>query len=102
MQFAMTYVTGFYNVYCVKQYCSITLAILIEGIVLPMMIRSCFNWYLRLKHNSQLTYPATGKGPFPGVLLIHGSGHNDKNETLGLVHKNGPKKNYTVLADSTI
>src|SRR6201998_4939784 len=36
-----------------------------------------------LKTNAQLTYPAVGKGPFPGVLLIHGSGANDKNETLG-------------------
>src|SRR5215469_8024915 len=44
-----------------------------------------------LKTNAQLTYPAVGKGPFPGVLLIHGSGANDKNETLGFVHKNGPK-----------
>jgi len=24
-------------------------------------------------------------------LLIHGTGANDKNETLGFVHKNGPK-----------
>jgi pimeloyl-ACP methyl ester carboxylesterase len=44
-----------------------------------------------VKTNAQLTYPAVGKGPFPGVLLIHGSGANDKNETLGFVHKNGPK-----------
>ena len=44
-----------------------------------------------VKTNAQLTYPAIGKGPFPGVLLIHGSGANDKNETLGFVHKNGPK-----------
>src|SRR6184192_1844403 len=44
-----------------------------------------------LKTNAQLTYPAVGKGPFPGVLLIPGSGPNDKNETLGFVHKNGPK-----------
>jgi hypothetical protein len=27
-----------------------------------------------VKTNAQLTYPALGKGPFPGVLLIHGSG----------------------------
>ncbi len=44
-----------------------------------------------LKTNAQLTYPAVGKGPFPGVLLIHGSGANDKNGTLGFIHKNGPK-----------
>jgi predicted esterase len=44
-----------------------------------------------VKTNAQLTYPAVGKGPFPGVLLIHGSGAHDKNETLGFVHKNGPK-----------
>jgi len=44
-----------------------------------------------LKTNAQLTLPAIGKGPFPGVLLISGSGANDKNGTLGFVHKNGPK-----------
>src|SRR5215469_16727049 len=44
-----------------------------------------------LKTKAQLTYPAVGKGPFPRVLLIHGSGANDKNGTLGFVHKNGPK-----------
>ena len=44
-----------------------------------------------VKTNAQLTYPSVGKGPFPGVLLIHGSGANDKNETLGFVYKDGPK-----------
>ena len=44
-----------------------------------------------VKTNAQLTLPAIGKGPFPGVLLIPGSGANDKNGTLGFVHKNGPK-----------
>src|SRR5881296_999163 len=44
-----------------------------------------------IKTNAQLIYPAVGKGPFPGVLLIHGSGANDKNGTLGFIHKNGPK-----------
>jgi uncharacterized protein len=44
-----------------------------------------------IKTNAQLTYPAVGKGPFPGVLLIHGSGALDKNGTSGFVHKNGPK-----------
>ena len=39
-----------------------------------------------LKTNAQLTIPAVGKGPFPGVLLIHGSGPVDMNETLGFVH----------------
>jgi uncharacterized protein len=44
-----------------------------------------------VKTHAELTYPAVGKGPFPGVLLIHGSGALDKNETSGPVHKNGPK-----------
>ena len=44
-----------------------------------------------VRTNAQLALPAVRKGPFPGVLLIHGSGANDKNETLGFVHKNGPK-----------
>jgi hypothetical protein len=44
-----------------------------------------------VKTNAQLTLPAVGKGPFPGVLLIHGSGVNDMNGTLGFIHKNGPK-----------
>src|SRR2546428_10860069 len=44
-----------------------------------------------VKTNAQLTLPAIGKGPFPGVLLIHGSGVNDMNGTSGFVHKNGPK-----------
>ena len=45
----------------------------------------------RVKTNAQLTYPAVGKGPFPGVLLIAGSGALDKNGTSGFIHKNGPK-----------
>ena len=45
-----------------------------------------------VKTNAQLTYPAVGNGPFPGVLLIHGSGPGDKNETVVVFgHKNGPK-----------
>jgi uncharacterized protein len=35
-----------------------------------------------VKTNAQLTYPAIGKGPFPGVLLIHGSGATDMNATI--------------------
>lgn len=33
--------------------------------------------------NAKLIYPAVGQGPYPGVLLIHGSGKTDMNETLG-------------------
>jgi hypothetical protein len=51
-----------------------------------------------VKTSAQLTYPAVGKGPFPGVLLIHGSGANDKNETLGHVYKNGPKPPEAIAA----
>ena len=32
--------------------------------------------------NAQLTLPAVGNGPFPGVLLVAGSGAIDMNETL--------------------
>ena len=35
-----------------------------------------------VKTKPQLTYPATGKGPFPAVLLIQGSGAIDMNSTL--------------------
>ncbi|MGB7954205.1 MAG: alpha/beta fold hydrolase, partial [Candidatus Nitrosopolaris sp.] len=34
-----------------------------------------------VKTNAQLTLPAVGKGPFPAVLLVHGSGRTDMNET---------------------
>jgi len=30
-----------------------------------------------------LAWPKTGKGPFPGVLLLSGSGPNDRDETVG-------------------
>jgi uncharacterized protein len=35
-----------------------------------------------VKTNAQLTLPAVGNGPFPGVLLVAGSGIVDMNETL--------------------
>src|SRR2546425_2547601 len=35
-----------------------------------------------VKTNAQLTLPAIGKGPFPAVLLVPGSGAVDMNETL--------------------
>jgi pimeloyl-ACP methyl ester carboxylesterase len=44
-----------------------------------------------VKTNAQLTLPDIGKGPFPGILLISGSGAQDKNGTVGPVHKNGPE-----------
>ena len=41
-----------------------------------------------VKTKAQLTLPTVGKGPFPGVLLIHGSVVlTDKNGTLGFVHR---------------
>lgn len=46
-----------------------------------------------LKTNAKLNLPATGDGPFPGVL-IHGSGAGDMNETIGAVsidNKTGSK-----------
>ncbi|MGC2307643.1 MAG: alpha/beta fold hydrolase, partial [Nitrososphaeraceae archaeon] len=35
--------------------------------------------------NARLNLPANGDGPFPGVLLVHGSGALDMNATVGLV-----------------
>ncbi|HZD34324.1 MAG TPA: alpha/beta fold hydrolase [Nitrososphaeraceae archaeon] len=34
-----------------------------------------------LKTNARLNLPVTGDGPFPGVLLVHGTGAEDMNET---------------------
>lgn len=39
-----------------------------------------------LKTNAQLTIPAAGKGPFPGVLLIPGGGAADMNYSGGYTH----------------
>jgi pimeloyl-ACP methyl ester carboxylesterase len=50
-----------------------------------------------VKTNAQLTLPASGKWPFPGVLLIQGTGPADKNETLGLVLKNKPPPTQPLL-----
>lgn len=35
-----------------------------------------------------ITIP-TGSGPFPGVVLVHGSGPNDRDETLGPIKYSG-------------
>ncbi len=46
------------------------------------------------KTNAQLTIPAVGEGPFPGVLLLPGSGAVDMNETAGHIridNKTGSK-----------
>ena len=38
-----------------------------------------------LETNARLNLPATGDGPFPGILLVPGSGPIDMNETGGIV-----------------
>lgn len=38
-----------------------------------------------VKTDAQLTLPMLGKGPFPGVLLVHGSGAVDMNEQIGKI-----------------
>ena len=41
-----------------------------------------------LTTNAQLTFPVVGDGPYPGILLITGSGAEDMNETQGLIRIN--------------
>lgn len=41
-----------------------------------------------LTTDAQLTFPVVGQGPFPGILLITGSGAEDMNETAGFVRVN--------------
>jgi alpha-beta hydrolase superfamily lysophospholipase len=53
-----------------------------------------------VKTSAQLTLPGIGKGPFPGVLLIPGSGVTDKNGTVGFVHKGG--SNLTTAAPTPL
>ena len=36
-----------------------------------------------IKTNARLNLPVTGKGPFPGVPIVPGSGPNDMNGTAG-------------------
>ena len=38
-----------------------------------------------LETNARLNLPASSDGPFPGVLLVHGSGPLDMNETTGVI-----------------
>jgi pimeloyl-ACP methyl ester carboxylesterase len=47
-----------------------------------------------LKTNARLNLPVTGDGPFPGVLLVHGGGPVDMNETgdfIRIDNKTGSK-----------
>jgi alpha-beta hydrolase superfamily lysophospholipase len=39
-----------------------------------------------LETNARLNLPVIGDGPYPGVLLVPGSGKTDMNETAGYVH----------------
>ena len=41
-----------------------------------------------LTTSAQLTFPVVGQGPYPGILLITGSGAEDMNETAGFVRIN--------------
>jgi len=53
-----------------------------------------------VKTNAQLTLPAIGKGPFPGVLLIPGTVPFDMNEPLGIVRiDNRQVQKYIPLPD---
>ena len=59
-----------------------------------------------VKTNAQLTYPAVGKGPFPGILLIPGAGLADMNYSGGYIridNKTGSKiSTNPVLSNSSI
>ena len=55
-----------------------------------------------MKTNAQLSFPVIGKGPFPGILIISGSGAQDKNGTVGSVHKNDPIALTPYLQDDSI
>jgi uncharacterized protein len=38
--------------------------------------------------NAQLTFPVVGQGPYPGIMLITGSGAEDMDETAGFIRIN--------------
>lgn len=54
-----------------------------------------------LNTDAQLTLPAVGKGPFPGVLLIQGSGSIDMNEYLPptVTGSNEPSRPFLQIAE---
>ena len=53
-----------------------------------------------VKTNAQLTLPVVGKGPYPGVLLIQGSGALDMNETVLYALIRRPTKRYILQLHS--
>ena len=54
-----------------------------------------------LKTDAQLTLPVVGEGPFPGVLLIQGSGPIDMNEYLPptVTGSNEPSRPFLQIAE---
>jgi alpha-beta hydrolase superfamily lysophospholipase len=54
-----------------------------------------------LNTDAQITLPSVGKGPFPGVLLIQGSGAIDMNEYLPLMvtGSNEPSRPFLQIAE---
>jgi pimeloyl-ACP methyl ester carboxylesterase len=54
-----------------------------------------------LKTDAQLTLPIMGDGPFPGVLLIHGSGNTDMDEYLppSVTGSNEPTRLFLQIAE---
>ena len=54
-----------------------------------------------LTTDAQLTIPRAGDGPFPGVLIIHGSGSTDMDGYIpaGLTGTDAPVRHYLLLAE---
>jgi hypothetical protein len=54
-----------------------------------------------LTTNAQLTFPIVGEGPFPGVLIIHGSGSTDMDGYIPaeLTGTGEPVRHYFLLAE---
>ncbi|MHA2068257.1 MAG: alpha/beta hydrolase family protein, partial [Candidatus Thorarchaeota archaeon] len=54
-----------------------------------------------LTTDAQLTYPAVGDGPFPGILIIHGSGSTDMDGYIPaeLTGTGEPVRHYLLMAE---
>jgi dienelactone hydrolase len=54
-----------------------------------------------LTTDAQLTFPAVGDGPFPGVLIIHGSGSTDMDGYIpaSLTGTGEPVRHYLLMAE---